>query len=462
MSAAERIDRVPEIKRALTDVRHLCGALDLLKGSKRQPGGGLMICCPKHGERHASCSVTVAPDGTVRVRCFSCDFAGDALHLVAMVRGLHSERDFPDVLREAAAIAGLDFAELGAGRGRPVPPKQLPARMPDRSYPLASEVASVWQRCVPVSEHRDAAEWLTSRGLDIDVIALRDLARAIPDDETLLPAWARYQGRTWFETGHRLLLPVFDHAGVVRSVRAAQVVVNSVGPKRLPPAGHLAAGLLLANKTARALFGHGAKADLLIVEGEPDFLTWASTVDPNGPPLAIVGIGSGSWTHDYADRVPVGTRVVIRTHLDAAGDKYAADVARSLVRRCKPLRPAQDGLGDENDRLRAGKLAARFDAAVAPMTVDAVDPASFPIGRLFAEYYWLGPELRPGVFAARCPGEILHTTGRRFDGASVVRAPAEGKADGQFRCSHPPCRGIYDRRDVLENMIQRIAQSEGL
>jgi len=462
MSAAERIDRVPEIKRALTDVRHLCGALDLLRGAKRQPGGGLLICCPKHGEKNASCSVTLAQDGTIRVRCFGCDLAGDALHLVAIVRGLDTGRDFLDVLREAAAIAGLDFGELGQRRDTPrLPPKPLRERPPERSYPLPSEVASVWQRCASVNSRVDAAEWLTARGFDIDVVALRDLARAIPEGVNL-PAWARYQGRSWFETGHRLVLPVFDHMGTMRSVRAAQVVVNSVGPKRLPPAGHLAAGMVLANKTARALFGHGAMADLLVVEGEPDFLSWASTVDLAGAPLAVIGIGSGSWTHAFAERVPAGTRVVIRTHQDPAGDKYAADVARSLARRCKPLRPAHDALGDENDRLRAGKLATSFDADVAPMLVDAVDPATFAIGRLFIEYAWLGQELRPGVFAARCPGEVLHTSGHRFDGASVVRAPAAGRTDGQFRCAHPPCRGIHDRRDVLENMIQRIAQSEGL
>ena len=39
-------------------------------------------------------------------------------------------------------------------------------------------------------------------------------------DRTGTASWygARYQGRPWTATGHRLLLPVYDAAGVMRSV----------------------------------------------------------------------------------------------------------------------------------------------------------------------------------------------------------------------------------------------------
>lgn len=460
MTYPERVDRAPEIRRALSSVRELCSSLDLLKGAKRQAGGNLIICCPSHGERNASCGVTLGPDGTVRVRCFSCGFGGDALHLVAAARGLDIKRDFPAVLREAAGIAGLDFEDLGNGAPMQVRQAPTPKPLQESTYPLASEVASVWQRCIPVTESEEVSIWLSSRGLDPATIDERELARALPED-IVLPRWASRERRSWFDTGHRLIMPVFDHRGMMLSLRAGQVIAET-RDKRVPPSGHKAAGLLLANGCARALFAGSAKFDLLVVEGEPDFLTWASAVNQGGQPVAVVGIGSGWWSTEFAERLPAGTRVVIRTHQDPAGDKYAADIVRSLGFRCKAFRPAPDGFGDENDRLRAGRLARSFDADVAPMTSDAVDPASFPLGKLFAEHYWLGAELRRGVFSARCPGEILHTEGKRFDGKTVVREPAEGKSDGSFRCYHEACGRTYERRDVLENMMQRIASAEGL
>jgi hypothetical protein len=465
MSAVAYVDHVPEIRRALTDVRGLCGALNLLDGAKRQPGGNLSICCPTHGEKNPSCSVSIGGDGTIRVKCFSCDWGGDALSLVAAARGLDLTRDFKDVLREAADIAGLSFDELGVGGARApyVPPK--PVKADDRTYPLPSEVGSLWARCVPVTEQRDVAAWLESRGLDAETIARLNLARALPDGLNL-PRWASYRGEAesaspWDDLGYRLIMPVWDDQCAMRSVRAGRVI-DGPGPKRLPPAGRLATGLLLANKAALAIFGHGAKADLLIVEGEPDFFTWACAVAADDRMVGVVGVGSGWWSRAFAAKVPRGCRVVIRTHQDAAGDKYAADIGLTLARRAKLFRPAQDGFGDENDRLRAGKLGASFDADVAPLAVDSVDPASFPLGRLFAEYYWLGDELKPGVFAVRCPGEIVHNGGARFDGSTVIQAPTEGEEFGTLRCRHDQCVSLWRRFDQVGNAVARLAAAEGL
>jgi hypothetical protein len=460
MSAGERIDRVQEIRRAMTDVQGLCGALNLLEGAKRQPGGNISICCPTHGESRPSCSVTIGGDGTIRVKCFSCDWGGDALSLIAAARGLDLSREFRDVLREAADIAGLSFDELGAGSPRAayVPPK--PVKADNRTYPLLSEVGSLWARCVPVTEQPEVAGWIVSRGLDPERIARLNLARALPDGLNL-PEWAKCGDRLWSDAGYRLIMPVYDENCALRSVRAGRVD-NGSGPKRLPPANRRAAGLLLANKAALAIFGHGAKGDLLIVEGEPDFFTWACAVAADERMVGVVGVGSGWWSRGFAAKVPRGCRVVIRTHQDSAGDKYAADIGLTLARRAKLFRPAQDGLGDENDRLRAGKLSASFDANVAPMAVDSVDPSSFPMGRLFAEYYWLGDEIKPGVFAVRCPGEIVHNGGERFDGSTVIQAPTNGDEFGQLRCRHTQCNGIWKRFDAVANAIVRLSRAEGM
>jgi hypothetical protein len=64
-----------DLRRELSDPPALCAALglgvhprDRIRQSK-----GLTVRCPRHGG--VSCSVTRAPDGTVRVKCFGCDFA---------------------------------------------------------------------------------------------------------------------------------------------------------------------------------------------------------------------------------------------------------------------------------------------------------------------------------------------------------------------------------------------------
>lgn len=452
MSAIERIDRVPELKRSLSDPRHVCAALDLTRGAKKQ-ASGLIICCPKHGEQNPSCSVTLA-DGSIRVKCFGCDLAGDVFHLIAAARNLDVGCQFPDVLDEAARIAGIQLEEPETFRAKPITNER-------RDYPLQSEIASLWQRSVSVLHHVEVNAWLRDRGLDPWKIAEHDSARALPDD-VHLPWWASYKGdadtaRTWVELGHTLLFPVYDHEGLMRSLRAGRVVAGE-SPKRLPPAGHASKGLVLANKRAQAVLGHGARFDVLIVEGEPDFLTWATA------PVAVFGIGSGSWSAQIARRIPNGTKVVIRTHQDPAGDKYADEIGRTLVRRCRLFRPPRPEtvIGDENDQLRAGTMAKSWDDGAAPMSVDSVDPRSFYLGKAFAEHYWLGDELKSGVFAARCPLEELHVDGERFDGSTVVRAPTPGNDLGSFRCSHPICKEAPLTALVVDNAMRRTASSEGL
>jgi hypothetical protein len=122
----------------------------------------------------------------------------------------------------------------------------------------------------------------------------------------------------------------------MRSVRAWQVH-KVEGPKRLPPAGFKAAGLVLANPPAlRWLLEPGPPIALVITEGEPDHLA-AVQATPSEP---VIGIGSGSWTQAFADRVPIGSTVAIQTHHDPAGDRYAAEITKTLAKRARVKRGA--------------------------------------------------------------------------------------------------------------------------
>lgn len=335
---AARPEYAREIRYALTDAFALCERLGLIgkKGTwTRQPRGAI-VCCPWHNENTPSCSVRIGPDGTIAVKCFGCQVGGDALSLVAAVQGFSMRSDFKQVLIATAELAGLHsmVAEIEAGEARPARPRiaaPVVAREPDREYPPAHEVADLLAACSPTSEDPDVSAWLISRKLDPDAVDGTEIAFALPR-RCALPAWARYQGKSWLETGHRLVVAMRDAKGDVRSVRAGRVV-DGDSPKRLPPAGHKAAGLVLASTLAIAMFSGTLKPSRVVfTEGEPDTLVWATK--RNERPCALIGIVGGSWTRELAARVPTGAEVILRTDRDEAGNRYAAEISRSIGPRC--------------------------------------------------------------------------------------------------------------------------------
>jgi DNA primase len=275
-------------------------------------------------------SVTRGPDGTLRAKCFGCGEGGDVLSLVAQVRGLNVRRDFKAVLVEAAQMGGLYglVAEIEAGAPveRPPPPPP-PAPEPERSYPDLTVVMGFIGACVRVSGDVDVSAHLASRGLDSAAVADDGLAFALPKSAKL-PRWATYQGSTWVETGHRLILPVRNASGEIVSVRAWRVT-DGDSPKRLPPAGHRASGLVLACPMAQAwLRGTWSPTRLLIAEGEPDFLhaaMWSIKT-----PTARIGIVSGSWVPAFAQKCAARLDVYVMTDRDKAGDRYAGEITESI------------------------------------------------------------------------------------------------------------------------------------
>ena len=104
-------------------------------------------------------------------------------------------------------------------------------------------------------------------------------------------------------------------------------------------------GLVMADALAREIL-RGAPPDwwsdprrVLVVEGVPDFLTWATRYgDAAEDAPAVLGVIAGSWSSEIAATVPNGCRVIVRTHHDDAGDKYAEKIRASLANRCAILR----------------------------------------------------------------------------------------------------------------------------
>lgn len=330
-------DHAAEIRNSLTDPRRLAEKLNLARNAKRA-GSGLLIRCPWHQEKTPSCWVTRGPDGTILVKCYGCGQTGDALTLIAEVYGLDVRANFREVLEAGAGVAGLHYLVDEIRGGRPAadrpPPPPPPEPEPDLEYPPEGEVAALWSSASDPSTDIEAAGHLMGRGLDPGECFDRGLLRCLVAGSSL-PRWARFGGRDWVATGHRLLARLWDAQGVLRSVRAWRVA-EADSPKRLPPAGHRTSELVLANAAAHALLrGSREPRRVLVTEGEPDWVTWSlMTTDP------VFGVLSGSWASGFAQRIPNGSEVVIRTHADTAGERYAEQVARSLGERVAVWRAA--------------------------------------------------------------------------------------------------------------------------
>jgi hypothetical protein len=363
------IDYATEVRRILLDPASLCSSLGLMTGAK-QSGSSVSIRCPSHDDHDPSCSVRIGQDGTIQVKCHGCDFAGDALHLIAKARGLDlvSAEDFREVMAIGAEISGdLRLSdEIRTGkRDTERQPAPAPSPQSERSYPDQAEVLELWDTAHPCESAKVARDLLESRAIDPIAATERHLLRVVPPGAPV-PSWAKSGGVPWSSSGYRMIARVVDHLGAVRSVRAWQID-GLEGPKRKPPSGKKAAGLVLANREAAKMLAGKSKPKLVvIVEGEPDWATWATRASEQ---IAVIGIGSGSWAPEFANRLPKGCRVFVRVHCDPAGDKYAANVIETIGERCDVWRltPGASGLWiDENDKAKAGSFPVSPDVDCVP------------------------------------------------------------------------------------------------
>lgn len=309
-------------------------ALGLQQGARRE-GSGYKARCPWcHGGKDTPPLSVRVREGQVFAKCFSCDAGGDVFGLVAAVQGLDPRRDFATIRAAAAAIAGLATT-------MPTPAGYTPhAGTEPPSYPDAGEVQALWAAARRVVDVADAAAYLEGRAIDVGAVDLYDLARVLPPVGAL-PPWARIQGRTWREAGYRLVVPAFDHTGAMRSLRAWRLPpVPADGlPKRIAPAGKTSAGLVMACPVARHMLSTGAgPVTLVIAEGEPDWLTWASRVSDATEAPAVLGIVAAAWCDAIAARIPDGSRVAIRTQQDPSGQRYAAEIRATLAERQRQQR----------------------------------------------------------------------------------------------------------------------------
>ena len=224
-----------------------------------------------------------------------------------------------------------------------VPPAAPESATPPR--PPQVEVDRLWSLSRPVLDDPDVTAWLLSRAIPADRVELHDLARAIPADASI-PRWAACQRVPW-TAHHRLIARGWGATGTAESLHARAAGELPEGlPKGLWPAAGpgSARGLVLSDGWGRQLIATGRRpegwrGEMVVAEGVPDWLVVAtnySDSDEDAP--AVLGVTAGSWTLEIASRVPDGTRVVIATDPDEAGDKYAQKIAATFQGRNCELR----------------------------------------------------------------------------------------------------------------------------
>lgn len=363
-------EHVEQIKAALSDPRDVATRLRLIEGARRQ-ARGIHVRCPAHDDNGPSCSLTRGRDGTLRVVCFGngCDLSGDVFSLIAAVERLDVRRDFALVLRRAIELAGVELERLPR-------PHRPPSRPPTpKAPPPVSEVRALWNACRPCATDIEVAAWLRSRAIDPALVDRLDLARALPTG-LAGSRWTSYRGEAeaptpWAVLGYRVIVPMYDAAGELRSVRARYIgPPRDELPKALPPSGHGCKGLVMACPVAALMLAitgwpWWAERRVVITEGEPDFLTWATRGEiPRR--MGVIGLGgSGQWTEALADRIPGDSIVIIRTDPDDAGDAYADEIVASLRGRCRVRESDPDGRARRR-HAKAGRNGARRARPVQP------------------------------------------------------------------------------------------------
>lgn len=298
--------------------------------------------------------------------CFTCEAAGDAIDFASYHIGGARFRDLPSERKdEVKAWFGFDedrrvFEPVARSKPaeRPVVLENLEAE-----YPPRSEVERFWDSLRPVDQVDDAAAYLAFRGIEpVAKLLEHDCVRAMPLGAPC-PAWAGFGRQTWSETGHRLIVPLYDFQGELRSV-IARSVERAPAKKSLGVQGYGRRGLVMAGSYGREMLLTGAQAHwhrlerlrLTVHEGEVDVLRAVAqgaddVLEEDYRPAAfraVLGIFAGSFTRDIASRVPSGTTVVLATDADDEGDKYSKEIEERIGSRCdfERVRMEQDRVAE--------------------------------------------------------------------------------------------------------------------
>ncbi len=370
MTPREDIQR---IKAALADPRALCQQLGLLRGHRRQPRG-VLVFCPAHDDGATpACSVTLGPDGTLRVRCFACPLSGDVFDLIAAVERVDRNAQFQAVLRRASELATLPST---AHPSAPSTPSPLP--LPDADF--ASLVAPLLHvgRLDDSDIARDVSDYLRGRG--ILALAQREGWAALPPLGPSQRSWVHMLVDVFGEAPvrrsglvnrdlsgfvypeSRLVIPWRDPEGRVYTLQRRRL--DNEKPKYVMPAGRPAKmpyGIhnyqLVVTRPSDLTYpdDNYVRPDasqikpVAFVEGAIDSVAFGALAERWGRPMVALGLpGAQSWDGSWASLVR-DRLAIVAVDANRAGEEVVARMAKDLNKAIatRVLRWAPKATGDD-------------------------------------------------------------------------------------------------------------------
>ena len=154
-----------------------------------------------------------------------------------------------------------------------------------------------WNGCRAVTDEPQVSAWLRGKALDPRAIAHRDLARSTSAPPRLVIPHLRADGR---------IAGLYEYSVKGRGAR------GSTPPLPKP-------GYVLANLIGRGLLLQGRAPEwwtwrtILLVDDLVEFLSWGSSYADTEDVPAVFRVPPSGWAPEFSERMPEGSRVIVRT-----------------------------------------------------------------------------------------------------------------------------------------------------
>ncbi len=286
----------------------------------KKGGANYFACCPFHGEKTPSFSISPTKQF---YHCFGCGVHGNAISFLMEYGNL----SFVEAVEDLAKTVGVDVPREDSGNIQPI-------RRQEENEPLllALSAASEFYRS-QLRQHPDAIAYLKRRGLSGDIAtrfgigfapdAWQGLSKVFPeyDNKTLLDAGLvidNEAGRRYDRFRGRIMFPIHDRRG--RIIAFGGRVLDKGEPK------YLNSPETVLFEKGRELYGlHLAQQGIrdagfvLVVEGYMDVVSLAQF----GLGNAVATLGTSTSAHHIKSLLRHTDRIVFCFDGDKAGRKAA-------------------------------------------------------------------------------------------------------------------------------------------
>ena len=282
----------------------------------KKKGGRYWVCCPFHGEKTPSFTVT---PGKNLFHCFGCHVGGDVFNFVMKIENV----SFSEAIKFLANKYGI-----------PIPEKEKTEQEIQREkaskqiYDANALAVKFFQACLLKTEYgKGALDYLSKRGIDANIIERFSMGLAVGkrgvSTELLAKAGLavkRDDGSVYDRFRERIMIPIKDARGRVigftgRVVGKGEPKYLNTGETELFTKRSILFGMDVAFKAAKE------KKQIVVVEGHMDAISLhAGSID-----WAVASMGT-AFTEQHANLIArVVPEVVFSFDSDEAGLKAAMD-----------------------------------------------------------------------------------------------------------------------------------------